>query len=80
MMATSITVPVMMVFSFVPMLSMFNSTIEKMAKIIYSEQISRMLGQINSLQLNMANIGVIMINILIAAVMFIMIFKKCKLA
>lgn len=80
MMATSITVPVMMVFSFVPMLSMFNSTIEKMAKIIYSEQISRMLSQINSLQLNMANIGVIMINILIAAVMFIMIFKKCKLA
>ena len=80
MMATSITVPVMMVFSFVPMLSMFNSTIEKMAKVIYSEQISRMLGQINSLQLNMANVGVIAINILIAAILFFLTFKKCRLA
>ena len=80
MMSTSITVPVMMVFSFVPMLSMFNSTIEKMAKIIYSEQISRMLSQINSLQLNTVNIGVIVMNIFIAAVIFVIIFKKCKLA
>lgn len=80
MMATSITVPVMMIFSFAPMLSLFNSTIKKIARIIYSEQISRMLSQINSLQLNTENIGVIGINILIAAVMFIIIFKKCKLS
>ena len=80
MMATSITVPVMIIFSFVPMLSMFNSTIERIAGIIYSEQISRMLNQINSLQLNMENMGVIVANILIAAVMFIITFKKCRLA
>ncbi len=80
MMATSIAVPVMMVFSFVPMLSLFNSTIEKIAGIIYSEQISRMLSQINSLQLNVANIGVIVMNICIAAVIFIIIFRKCKLS
>ena len=80
MMATSIAVPVMMVFSFVPMLSLFNSTIKKIARIIYSEQISRMLSQINSLQLNWANIGIIVMNILIAAVMFIIIFRKCKLS
>ena len=80
MMATSITVPVMMIFSFVPMLSLFNSTIEKIARVIYSEQISRMLNQINSLQLNVENIGVIGLNILIAAILFIIIFKKCKLS
>ena len=80
MMATSIAVPVMMVFSFVPMLSLFNSTIEKIAKVIYSEQISRMLSQINGLQFNAINIGVIMTNIFIAAVIFIIIFKKCKLS
>ncbi len=80
MMATSITVPVMMIFSFVPMLSLFNSTIEKIAWVIYSEQISRMLNQINSLQLNVENIGVIGLNILIAAILFIIIFKKCKLS
>lgn len=79
MMATSITVPVMMIFSFAPMLSLFNSTIKKIARIIYSEQISRMFNQINSLQLNAENIGVIIINILIAAIMFIIIFKRCRL-
>ena len=80
MMATSIVVPVMMIFAFVPMLALFNSTIEKIAKVTYSEQISRMLSQINSLQLSAVNIGVIATNILIAAVIFIIIFKKCKLA
>lgn len=80
MMATSITVPAMMVFSFVPMLSLFNDRIEKIARIIYSEQISRMLSQINSLQLNAENVGVVVMNILVAAVMFIIIFKKCRLS
>ena len=80
MMATSITVPVMVIFSFIPMLSLFNSTIEKIARVIYSEQISRMLNQINSLQLNVENIGVIGLNILIAVILFIIIFKKCKLS
>ncbi len=80
MMATSITVPVMMIFSFVPMLSLFNRTIEKIARVLYSEQISRMLNQIDSLRLNVENIGVIGLNILIAAILFIIIFKKCKLS
>ena len=79
MMATSITVPVMMIFSFVPMLSMFNSTIEKIARVIYSEQISRMLSQIDSLQLQVTNMGVVVMNFLIAAVGFVVIFKRCKL-
>lgn len=80
MMATSITVPVMMIFSFVPMLSLFNSTIEKIARVLYSEQISRMLNQIDSLQLTIENMGVIGLNILIAAILFIIIFKNCKLS
>lgn len=80
MMATSVAVPVMMIFSFVPMLSFFNSRIAKIAGILYSEQISRILGQINHVQLHAENAGVIGINILIAAVIFMMIFKKCKLS
>lgn len=80
MMATSITVPVMMVFSFLPMLSLFNGTFKKFARFVYSEQISRMLNQINSLWLDSENIGIIGINILIATVLFVLIFKKCKLS
>ena len=36
MSATSLTVPVMLVFSFLPMLSMFNETIGKVAKFFYA--------------------------------------------
>lgn len=80
MMATSITVPVMMVVSFVPMLSLFNRTIEKIAGLLYSEQISRMLNQINNLRLNAGNIGVIAANIFIATILFVIILKKCRLS
>lgn len=80
MMATSLAVPVMMVFSFIPMLSLFNHTIEKFAKILYSEQIIRMLSQIHNLQLDAANIGVVAMNIFIAIGVFVIVFRKCKLA
>lgn len=80
MMATSVTVPVMMFFSFMPMLSLFNTTIAKIAKFTYSEQISLMLGQVNNLQLKAENICIIIVNILVAAVLFAITYKKCGLA
>lgn len=76
MMATSITVPVMVVFSFLPMLSGFNHTIAKVAKFIYSEQVSRMLNQVNNLQIGLENICIIVGNMLIAAGLFIVAYKK----
>ena len=80
MMAVSITVPVMMIFSFMPMLSMFNNTIAKIAKFIFSEQVSIMLGQINSLQPGMDNICIIAANVLLFTVLFTFAYKKCGLA
>ncbi len=80
MMATSVTVPVMMFFSFMPMLSFFNTTIAKIAKFTYSQQISLMLGQVNHLQLRAENVGIILLNILAAAVLFAISYKKCRFA
>ena len=80
MMATSITVPVMMVFSFLPMLSLFNGTVGKIARFVYSEQISRMLSQIDSFELTAERISVIGINIFIAALVFMATFRKCDLS
>lgn len=80
MMATSITVPVMIVLSFLPMLSWFNTTIARIGKFVYSEQISRMLSQVNHLQLEAGNVCIIAGNMLIAAVLFIVAYKKCGLA
>lgn len=80
MMATSVTVPVMMIFSFLPMLSMFNDTIAKIAKFTYSEQISRMLGQVGHLSLTVGSVCILCANILIAAALFAAAYKRCGLA
>lgn len=79
-MATSITVPVMMAFSFLPMLSLFNGMVAKMARFVYSEQISRMISHINSLELTAERIGVIGSNIFIAILVFTATFRRCRLS
>ena len=44
MAATSLSLPVMLIFSFMPMLAMFNDKIEKIAGIFYTQQIRELLG------------------------------------
>lgn len=80
MMAASVTVPVMMVFSFLPMLSLFNATIGKIAKFTYSEQLRLMISQAEHLRLEVENIGILAANMLVFAVLFTIAYKKCKLA
>lgn len=76
MIATSVTVPVMMIFSFLPMLSMYNNTISQIAKFTYSEQISRMINQIQNLQVDVTSILVIGVNMVIALGLFVVVYKK----
>jgi len=80
MMATSITVPVMMVFSFLPMLSLFNDAAAKIARYTYSEQISLMLRQIGSIRLGAENVCITAGNIFFAALLFALAYRKCGLA
>lgn len=70
MMATSITLPVMMVFAFLPMLSLFNETIAKIAKFSYSQQISLMLAQISNLDIRMETVCIIAVNIILSVIFF----------
>lgn len=79
MMATSITVPVMMVFSFLPMLSMFNDGIAKVAKITYSQQVNIMLNQIGQVDVKTEQIGVIAVNMVIAIALFVIAYRKTGL-
>lgn len=76
MSATSLTLPIMMVFSFVPMLSMFNETIKKFAQIIYSQQISDLINGIGSVEISAKNIIVIAVNFAIGIILFAFAFKK----
>ncbi len=79
MMATSLTIPIMMVFSFLPMLSMFNTTIAKIAKYTYTEQISLMLYRIDSLNFHAENFIIVAVNTAIAAALFTAAYHKCGL-
>lgn len=76
MMATSVMIPVMMIFSFIPMLSMFNDTIKKFGKVIYTQQISTMLNSVNQFEVQTEPILVIVITIVVAALVFVFAYKK----
>ncbi len=80
MAATSITVPVMMILSFLPMLSIFNTSIAKIAKFFYSEQIHLMLNQINNLKIEFHSFCIVFLNMIVAAVLFHIAYRKCGLA
>lgn len=79
MMATSMALPVMLFFSFLPMLSMFNGTIAKIARFTYSEQIGKMLGQVHSLRPGPEAVGIVAANLLVFAALFAAAYLKCGL-
>ncbi|MBE5877442.1 MAG: ABC transporter permease [Lachnospiraceae bacterium] len=79
MKATSVTVPVMMIFSFLPMLSMFHEGIAKVAKFTYSQQIHNLISQLQTAEVAFEQVGVIGTNMLAAVVVFVIAYKKCGL-
>ncbi len=76
MAATSLTLPIMMVFSFLPMLSMFNESIKKIAGIIYSQQISDIINGIGVSEISVKSIAVISVNFVVGLVLFAAAYKK----
>ena len=79
MMATSIGVPVMLVFAFLPMLSMFNETIGRVAKFTYSEQISILIGGLGQNGAGLENVVIILFNIAAAFGCFVLAYRRCGL-
>lgn len=80
MMATSIVVPVMMVFSFLPMLSIFNESIERVARLTYSQQLHVLLNSVEQLEISGENCVVILINGFLAVLLFWLAYRKAGLA
>lgn len=76
MTATSVTVPVMMVFSFLPMLSMFNDTIRTAARVTYSQQLSELINGIGTAAISAESVIVITINFVLAAVLFTVAYRR----
>lgn len=76
MSATSVTVPVMMIFSFLPMISMFNDKIEKIANLTYTQQLSDIVNELGNFTVTAENILVPIVNFVFAVVLFVFAFKK----
>lgn len=76
MTATSLTVPVMMVLAFLPMLSMFNDTIKRIAKFFFSEQLYQMINNRKDLQITWENGLIMACNMVLIAVLFLVVYRK----
>lgn len=76
MAATSVTVPVMMVFSFLPMLSMFNESIKCVAEVTYSQQLNILINNLGTAPVETKSILIIAANFLVALAAFCVAFKK----
>lgn len=80
MIATSITVPIMSVCSFLPMLSNFNNSISKVSRFIYSQQVNNLINSVGKMAVSFENVAVISANILIVMILFTVCYRKCGLA
>lgn len=76
MAATSVSVPLMTVFSFLPMIAMFNSTIEKIAKFCYTYQIKCFLSLPEGDIMGTAGIVVLACSFVGAAAAFLFAYKR----
>lgn len=78
-MATSVTVPVMMVFSFMPMISMFNENVSKVSEILYSQQLQLLINEVGNIEWTFKPFGMIGMNFMIAVVLFVIAYKRSGL-
>ena len=76
MVATSAVMPVMVVFAFLPMLSMFNDNIKKIAKFFYTEQLKRLLDEMTFDGMTTGSVLILAINAALMIVLFLGLFKK----
>lgn len=76
MMATSLTAPVMMIVSFLPMLSIFNDTIGKVAKYFYSEQLYLLINNLNNIEIKLETFTILGVNICLILNCFIVTYRK----
>lgn len=76
MTATSISVPLMGAFSFMPMLAFFNEEIGKVSKYIYSQQINDWISNLSDLEITSESMIILAANFLIALILFVLFYRK----
>ena len=74
--ANAAAMPVMMIFSFLPMLSMFNDTIKSLGRILYTCQLHRLLMQSAGPGADMEALSVIFGNFLVFLLLFGIVYRR----
>lgn len=75
MAATSVVMPVMMLFSFLPMLATFNDTFRKVARVTYSQQVKLLISQTDG-GIGAEGASVIAVNFALTLVVFCLVYRK----
>ena len=76
MAATSLSVPVMCIFTFLPMMAQFNGTIAKIAKFFYTQQLYLALEDINHVKISTEGLIIIAANAIVILAFFVLAFRK----
>ncbi len=74
--AIALAVPVMLVCSFLPMLSMFNDGIGKAAKYFYSEQLYLMINQSGAIEIGTETVIILGTNVFVIPGCFILAYRN----
>lgn len=78
MSAVSVQVPVMLFFSFLPFLSMFNASVSKVAKFTYAEQVRLLLDALETGESLRVGFVVIALNIVLFGGIFSVFYRKTR--
>lgn len=76
MMASSIAIPRMMIFSFLTMVPMFDQTIKEAAKFLYTQQIYVFMSDLKYSMIKSLEIVIVGCNLMIAAILFMISYKR----
>ncbi len=76
MTATSLTVPVMLILSFAPMLSMFNDKIEKVARAFFTQQLKITLDKMAFSSLSSTGVIIIIANAAVFTALFVFAYQR----
>ncbi|MCR5093255.1 MAG: ABC transporter permease [Lachnospiraceae bacterium] len=76
MTATSVSLPIMMVLAFAPMLSMFNKTIEKFSAVAYTQQIKLLIDRMSLADVSGTGTLILIGNALACILLFLLAYRK----
>lgn len=76
MSATSLTMPVMMILAFTPMIAMFNENVEKFSRYLYTQQLQKCIDYLSFDCIETETYLIIGVNIVIFLVLFVVSYKR----